>query len=220
VNDPEQGLFNFTSMQELIKVTTNTQGNRVVSARELYAYLGYENSQFSRWAKSKIVENGFSIENEDWVGFDIVVEGNKIKDYAVSLDFAKRLSMMAKTEKGEEVRNYFIECEKQLAAPKELTIKEWALLVVKAEEEKEQLALQVENLSTALDSLVEWISILKVSQFNKVSEKNFDWHILKGKSNQMGYAIKKAESPRYGYQNLYHISVFKACYPQYNYNFK
>lgn len=101
-------------MNELIKVSQNENGLQVVSARELYAYLGYENSQFSRWAKSKILENGFCIENEDWVGFDIIVEGNKIKDYALSLDFAKRLSMMAKTEKGEEVRNYFIECEKKL----------------------------------------------------------------------------------------------------------
>ncbi len=34
----------------------------------------------------------------------------------------------------------------------------------------------------------------------------------------MGYTIKKAESPRFGYQNLYNINVFRACYPEYNYN--
>lgn len=100
------------------------------------------------------------------------------------------------------------------------TYKEALLALVAAEEEKEQLLLQVDNLSTALDTIVEWVSIIKVAQFNKVSEKNFDWHKLKSKSKEMGFAIKKAESPRYGYQNLYHVATFKACYPQYSYNFK
>lgn len=101
-------------MQELIKVTTNANGSQVVSARELYEFLGYEKGQFSRWAKSKIQKNEFAIEKEDWIGFDIVVEGNETKDFALTLDFAKRLAQMARTEKGEEVRRYFIECEKQV----------------------------------------------------------------------------------------------------------
>lgn len=113
----------------------------------------------------------------------------------------------------------YIEKLEDMLKPKELTRKELALMVVKAEEEKEQLLLQVDNLSTALDTLVEWVSILKVANKNKISEKNFDWHLLKAKSNQMGFTIKKAESPRYGYQNLYHVAVFKACYPEYNYSF-
>lgn len=100
------------------------------------------------------------------------------------------------------------------------TYKEALLALVAAEEEKEQLLLQVDNLSTALDTLVEWVSIIKVAQHNKVNEKNFDWRRLKAKSKEMGFAIKKAESPRYGYQNLYHVATFKACYSQYNYNFK
>jgi len=203
-------------MNELIKISQNEKGNQVVSARELYSYLGYESNKFARWAKSKILENDFAIENQDWIGLDINVQGNETKDYAITLDFAKRLAMMAKTEKGEQVRNYFIECEKKILPQ---TYKQALLALIAVEEEKEQLALKVDNLSTALDTLVEWVSILKVSQFNKISEKNFDWHILKGKSKQMGYAIKKAESNRFGYQNLYHVAVFKAAYPQYNYNF-
>lgn len=92
-------------------------------------------------------------------------------------------------------------------------------LLVAKEEEKERLEMKVDNLSTALDSLVEWISILKVSSFNKVHEKAFDWRMLKRKSEEMGFVIKKAQSPRYGFQNLYHVNAFKACYPQYNYKF-
>lgn len=127
--------------------------------------------------------------------------------------------MMAKTIKGEEIRNYFIEVEKQVKKQLPQTYKEALLALIAKEEEKEQLLLQVNNLSTALDSLVEWISILKVSQFNKIHENNFDWRILKKGSEQMGYEIKKGQSNRYVYQNLYHVNVFKACYPQFKYNF-
>lgn len=63
-------------MNELIKVTQK-DGRQVVSARELYNQLGLANGQFSRWAKSNIIDNPFAIENEDWVRFDIDVEGNK-----------------------------------------------------------------------------------------------------------------------------------------------
>lgn len=88
-------------------------GQQLVSARDLYEYLGYDKTQYSRWSKSKIEKNEFAIENVDWQGFDINVKGNKVKDYAITIDFAKRISMMAKTAKGEEARNYFIEVEKK-----------------------------------------------------------------------------------------------------------
>jgi len=65
-----------------------------------------------------------------------------------------------------------------------------------------------------------WLSILKVSMHNKVSEKVFDWRKLKQASDKMGYEVKKMQSRRFKYQNLYHIDTFRVCYPQYNYNFK
>lgn len=69
-------------MNELIKVTQK-DGRQVVSDRELYNQLGLANGQFSRWAKSNIIDNPFAIENEDWVRFDIDVEGNKTSDYVL-----------------------------------------------------------------------------------------------------------------------------------------
>jgi phage regulator Rha-like protein len=99
------------------------------------------------------------------------------------------------------------------------TFSEALLLAGKIQAEKEQLALKVDNLETALDVLVEWVSIIKVALHNRVHEKKLNWRVLKAKSDSMGYIIKKAESPRYGYQNLYNVNVFKACYPEYDYNF-
>ena len=203
-------------MTELIKVTKNESGSNVVSARELYSSLGYESNKFSRWSKSKISENDFAIEGQDWVGLDINVQGNETKDFVISLDFAKRLAMMAKTQKGEEIRTYFIECEKQLKKPKSrLEIARENLALIEELDSKEQLILEQK---TKLDDLVEYVSILKVAKFNKISENVFNWRLLKQQSELFGYKIKKAESPRYGFQNLYHIDCFMACYPQFKYN--
>lgn len=77
---------------ELIKVEER-EGRQVVSARELYKSLGYSDGQFSRWSKSNITENPFAVENEDWVGFVTMTNGNETKDYAVSLEFAKHIAM-------------------------------------------------------------------------------------------------------------------------------
>lgn len=100
------------------------------------------------------------------------------------------------------------------------TYKDALLALVAAEEEKERLALQVENLDTVLDSLLEWVSIIKVARHNRVKETAFDWRTLKKASSELGYPIKKAESPRFGYQNLYHINVFKRCYPAFKYDLR
>ena len=83
-----------------------------------------------------------------------------------------------------------------------------------------QALLKADNLNVALDNLLDWVSIIKIARFNKVKENYFNWRVLKAKSEELGYSIKKAESPRFGYQNLYHLTVFKACYPELNYNIK
>lgn len=105
-------VLNVRIMNELIKVTEK-DGKQLVSARDLYRKLELADGQFARWARTNIVENPYAIENEDWVGFDIYVEGNSTKDYAIVLSFAKKIAMMSKTEEGNKVRDYFLECEKK-----------------------------------------------------------------------------------------------------------
>lgn len=100
-------------MRELIKITEEN-GKKLVSAKELYLGLELNKSQWSRWYKKNILENEFFEENIDYIGVRLNVEGNETMDYAITLEFAKHLAMMSKTEKSHEYRNYFIECEKQL----------------------------------------------------------------------------------------------------------
>ena len=40
--------------------------------------------------------------------------GRPSKDYFLSIETAKEISMLQRTEKGKEARRYFIECERQL----------------------------------------------------------------------------------------------------------
>lgn len=72
-------------MKELIKISER-EGKQVVSARELYIGLGLDKSNWSRWATQNIVEDDFFKENEDWVGFVTMTNGNETKDYAITND--------------------------------------------------------------------------------------------------------------------------------------
>ena len=112
-------------MENLITITTNEKQQQVVDARELHKFLGSK-QEFAHWIKAKVVNNPFFTEGEDYVLLDNSnkqTEGrggsNRI-DYALTLDTAKKVSMAEQTDKGNEVRDYFIECEKIAKQPKVL----------------------------------------------------------------------------------------------------
>lgn len=84
-----------------------------VSARELYKKLELAPSQFSRWIKVNLLNNEFFKENIDFIGVRLEVEGNKVMDYYITLDVAKHLCMLSKSEYAHKIREYFIFCEKE-----------------------------------------------------------------------------------------------------------
>lgn len=100
-----------TKMQTPIEIALGVDENGMTTARKLYAFLELAQGQFSRWAKSNIVDNEFATENEDYWGFDINVEGNKTQDYKLTAHFAKKLSMKGNGERAERARQYFITVE-------------------------------------------------------------------------------------------------------------
>lgn len=109
MNDLEQA-----KMQTPIEIALGVDENGMTTARKLYAFLELAQGQFSRWAKSNIVDNEFATENEDYWGFDINVEGNKTQDYKLTAHFAKKLSMKGNGEKAEEAREYFTHLEERV----------------------------------------------------------------------------------------------------------
>ncbi len=100
-------------MKELIAITTSGQGSLVVSARELHEFLGVK-SRFIDWIKNRVGKYKF-LEDTDYVTVSKNLEtGGRELDYALTLDTAKQLAMVERTEKGRQARLYFIDCEKQL----------------------------------------------------------------------------------------------------------
>lgn len=74
-------------MEQLVKITEK-DGKQTVSARELYAKLGFASSVYLRWEKTNIIKNQFAIYGIDYVGINIMSSGKHIKDYALSIDFS------------------------------------------------------------------------------------------------------------------------------------
>jgi len=106
-------------MKKLIEVSKSTIGNKevdAVSARELYLGLGLATQHWAAWSKTNIESNEFFSQGIDFVQLPTMGSvniPNPPKDYAISIEFAKHISLMAKTQKGHEYRGYFLELEKQ-----------------------------------------------------------------------------------------------------------
>lgn len=102
-------------MENLLQLIKNNDGKEAVSARNLYTYLGYDSGQWKRWYTKNILNNQFAFENEDYQVFDSQSKSDKggrpTKNFALSIDFAKKICMMSKTKKGEEARDYYLKCE-------------------------------------------------------------------------------------------------------------
>lgn len=93
-------------------------GNPSVNARDLHTFLQV-GKMFSHWIKERIDTYEFK-QGQD---FEVFAEtgknpqgGRPSIDYILTLDMAKELSMVERTPRGKQARQYFIECEKNLAA--------------------------------------------------------------------------------------------------------
>jgi phage anti-repressor protein len=94
---------------------------QTVDARRLHGFL-QSSQDFSNWITARIAKYGF-VNGQDFTTITGVSNnssenpkgGRPPTDYHVSLDMAKELAMVERTDKGREARKYFIECEKKFA---------------------------------------------------------------------------------------------------------
>lgn len=106
-------------MKEIISVNFDTQ---TVSARELYAELEVTD-RFSRWFE-RMTAYGFT-ENEDYTSVKsstVVNNGaeRELQDYDLSVDMAKHICMVQRSDKAKEVRQYLIDLEKAWNTPEQV----------------------------------------------------------------------------------------------------
>lgn len=112
---------NNQNLGALLPINENN-GNQAVNARDLHVFLEV-GRDFPTWMKDQI-ERCDLVENQDYEVFPEKGEnpkgGRPSKEYALSINAAKEISMMSQTEKGKQARRYFIACEEKL---KEVAIK-------------------------------------------------------------------------------------------------
>ncbi len=133
---------------ELIKIIER-EGRQLVSGRELHEFLEIR-TKYKDWFR-RMVEYGFE-EEIDFIRVAQKRATNNLKnpvttviDHAISIDMAKEISMIQRTEKGKIARQYFINCEKKLKEVKKLSPMELMELQFKTLKEQKEKIAQVEN---------------------------------------------------------------------------
>lgn len=114
-------------MDKLIKIESkeiNDENTPTVNARDLYEFLGV-GTRFNDWITVRTEECLF-LENKDFCiftekkvkidgdGAEVISKGRPTKEYYITLEMAKHLAMMERNDRGRQIRDYFIECEKKL----------------------------------------------------------------------------------------------------------
>lgn len=108
-------------MHEIINVNLNDNHEPVVSGRQLHEALEVK-TEYKKWF-SRMTEYGF-IENEDFLRVTQKCRTlgglQDMTDHIIKLDMAKEIAMIQRTDKGKQVRQYFIQVEKDFNSPEKI----------------------------------------------------------------------------------------------------
>ena len=128
-------------MNELINVTLNDNHEPVVSGRQLHEALEVK-TEYKKWF-SRMTEYGFN-ENEDFLRVTQKCRTpgglQEMADHVIKLDMAKEIAMIQRTERGKQIRQYFIQVEKDFNSPEKIMAR--ALLM--ADKKIHKLETQIE----------------------------------------------------------------------------
>lgn len=126
-------------MNELIKVDYSND-RPAVSARELHEFLEVD-TPFNKWFP-RMCEYGFS-EGESYQTFlsnrSDGLPGKPRMDAAITIDMAKEICMLQRTEKGKQARQYFLQLEKDWNSPEKIMARALLLADRKLKEKEVQI---------------------------------------------------------------------------------
>lgn len=181
-------------MTEIIKVKTK-ENVQVVSARDLHEVLGVK-TRFSQWAKQNFKHFR---ENIDFSSVVTTTQQNQyggtkeLQDYALTIEMAKHIAMMSGTDKGYEIRDYFIKVEQAWNSP-EMVMKR-ALEIANKKVEKLKLenqqmqpkALFADSVAASHTTILigELAKILRGNGINIGANRLFQW------MRDQGYLISR-----------------------------
>lgn len=153
------------TMQTPIEIALGVDKNGMTTARKLYAFLELSPSNYSKWCKTNITENGFAEENVDYWAFVLNDEwgGQATTDYRLTAHFAKKLSCKGNGARAEEAREYFTTVEEKTkeevvnrsqASPLLQSVAGIIDSLIKQEAEQNRLKKQQEKIEKKLDVVV------------------------------------------------------------------
>ena len=181
-------------MNQLIKV--NYENDRqTVLGRDLHGFLKVE-SNYTTWFK-RMTEYGFT-ENTDYVTCLPNLEsqnhgGQNKQDHQITIDMAKEISMLQRTDRGKQARQYFIKIEKQWNSPELVMARALKMadnkilqLETQIKEDKPKVVF-ADAVKTSKSSILigELAKVLKQNGIETGQNRLFEW--LRNK----GYLIKR-----------------------------
>lgn len=208
-----------TKFEQLIPVNVDSPDRITVSARDLHAALEVE-TRFNDWF-SRMCEYGFE-EGKDYCSFlsnrSDGLPGKPRKDAEITIEMAKEICMLQRSEKGKQARQYFIQLEKAWNSPEKvmaraLQIANVQIKDLQAKIEADAPAVRFANAITGCDTNILVRDMAKLLKQNGVDtgEKRFYWtlrndgFLIKGGSDynmptqramEMGLFFVK-ETPRF-----------------------
>ena len=163
-------------MNELINIKTSETGEPSVSGRELHEFLGVT-TRYNDWFP-RMVEYGFT-EGKDFnllKNEQVRFEGNRevtreLIDHLLTIDMAKEICMIQRTDRGKQARQYFIQVEKDYNSPEKIMAR--ALRI--AEKELSTLKLDVERMKPKeifADSVASSHTSILIGELAKILKAN------------------------------------------------
>lgn len=170
-------------MNEIIRVNYETD-EPTVSARSLYEGLEIK-KRFSSWFESN--SQGF-IEGEDFTSVlsgTVVNNGahRDLQDYLLSVDMAKHICLMSRTDKGKQCRQYLIDLEKAWNTPEQVMARALKLadkaiknleLTIEEQRPLVDFANKVSDSSNLID-MGKMAKLLKDEHINIGRNRLFEW---------------------------------------------